>query len=47
MMFGGFLVGAKLNVGHRKKWATFHLKKFNLISKMGRIVVFRGNVDTK
>ena len=26
---------------------NFTWKKFNLHSKMGRIVVFRGNVDTK
>ena len=27
--------------------SNFASKKFNLHSKMGRVVVFRGNVDTK
>ena len=32
---------------NQKCGTTFASKKFNLHSKMGRIVVFRGNVDTK
>jgi len=28
-------------------WDTFHSKKINLISKMGKIVMFRGNVGIK
>ena len=41
------------NVDPHKMWTRtkcgpdFASKKFNLHSKMGRIVVFRGNVDTK
>ena len=44
-----FLVSTKC--GHAQNVAiiasNFASKKFNLHSKMGRVVVFRGNVDTK
>jgi len=43
--FSDFSLARK--VARREKWRTFHSKKINLISKMGKIVMFRGNVGIK
>ena len=41
----GNLVSTKC--GARTQFSIFSSKKLHLHSKMGRVVVFRGNVDTK
>jgi len=40
-------ISSARNVARREMWRTFHSKKINLISKMGKIVMFRGNVGIK